>query len=297
MNKTVGVIHGGISHEREKSLQYGKYVTRILKELGMDILELHLHPNGSWTVDGKVENLEHSLKKVDNAWNCLVGSDGESALLENLCQKCGTKLVGHNMLHTDLSSDKNNLKLVLQQHKIKSPYGKVILKQNYSKEDLKSVFAFVGIPAIVKPLKGSGMWGIFFVNNFAEFENAVEFLISENQDVLVEKVIKGVPVSCFVFEHHNLLHTNIKVHDHEGDSVKVSREDIMNIRNDALYIHNSLAYTHHVEYDFILAEKNGKKELYFIEANTHPSLSHGYIKDVFRTGAVKLKEYIASKIS
>lgn len=288
MNKKVAVVHGGLGAERSKSLEYGKQVTSILQNLGMDVLEMHLHPNGSWTIDGKVEDVESALKKTDKVWNCLVGVDGERSIVENLCEKCNVKLIGHGRFHTNLAGDKKNLQLALVQHKIKTPYGKVLKHREYSKEKLVEVFSTVGVPAIVKPNIGSNMWGVVLVNDFAELEEAVEYLISQHEDVLVEKLIKGIPVSCFVFEHNNLLHTHIKVEE----DANLTREDLMNIRNEALYIHNILAFSHHAEYDFILTPKG----LVFLEVNSHPALTSGYIGDVFKKGVVNLSQYISSKI-
>lgn len=286
--QTIGVVHGGLSQERQKSLEYGRQVSKILQNLGMNVTEMHLHPNGSWTIDGNLENIEESIKKVDKVWNCLVGADGERGVVENLCEKCKVNMIGHTEMHSHLSANKKNLHLALAQHQIKFPHGKVILKKDYSKEKLLEIFSTVPVPAIVKPNTGSSMWGVLIVNNFTELEHAVEYLISQGEDVLVEKLIKGIPVSCFVFEHNNLWHTHIKV---DGEN-NFSREELMNIRNEALYIHNVLAYKHHVEYDFIYTSKG----LVFIETNTHPALTSGYISQVFKKGVVSLKDYIFSKI-
>ncbi len=294
--KVIGVVHGGVSSERDKSLHYGRHVTKILQDLGMDVLEMHLHPNGSWTVNGQVENVEEALKKTNKVWNCLVGVDGERGIVEKLCEKCKVKVLGHSLFHSNLSGDKKNIQLALAQHKIKSPYGKVLLKKNYNKETLKEIFSSVGVPAIVKPNVGSGMFGVAAVHNFPELEYAVEFLIGQGDDVLIEKVIPGIPVACFVFEHNNLLHTHIKVYEDAEHSTPLSRDDLMMVRNEALYIHNVLAYNHHAEYDFIVSRKNGKSALTFIEVNTHPSLTAGYIKEAFSKGVVNLKEYINSKV-
>jgi D-alanine--D-alanine ligase len=290
--KTIGVVHGGLSHERQKSLHYGKQVSKILENLGMNVLEMHLHPNGSWTVNGNVENIEEALKKTDKVWNCLVGVDGERGIVEGLCEKCRVKMVGHSQLHSHLSGDKKNIQFSLAQHNIKSPHGKVIRKKDYSKEKVLEVFSQVPVPAIVKPNTGSSMMGVFVVNNFTELEHAVEHLISQNEDVLVEKLIKGIPVSCFVFEHNNLLHTNIKVDGKKENGDSLTRDEQMNIRNEALYIHNCMAYNHHAEYDFIVTPKG----LVFIEVNTHPSLTSGYINSVFNSGVVNLSEYVEKKI-
>lgn len=293
-NKTIGVVHGGTSHARAESLLYGKHISKVLSELGMEVLDLHLHPNGSWTVNGQTGDIQTSLKKVHAVWNCLVGVDGERGIMEKLCEDCKAKVIGHDVFHSRLVSDKKNLQYALAQHGIKTPYGKVIYTANYNKEKLKEVFASVGIPAVVKPVSGSGAWGVVVINNFGEMEYAVENLIAQNMDVLVEKLIPGIAVSCFVMEHKNLLHTNIKIHD---DNANISREDLIKIRNEALYIHNVMAFEHHVEYDFILSPQKDGTKLFFLEANTHPSLVHGYIKKSFASGVVGLKEYIQQKIN
>lgn len=293
MSKTIGVVHGGLSHERQQSLTYGKKVVEIFKNLGMDVLELHLHPNGSWTVNGHVENIEESIKKVDSVWNCLVGVDGERGIVEDLCEKTKVKILGHSQLHTQLSGDKKNLQLALVQHSIKSPFGKVIEKKNFTQAKIGEIFTTVGVPAIVKPNIGSSTWGVIAVNNFTELKEAVEYLIEQNEDVLIEKIIKGISVSCFVFEHNGLLHTNIKVYEDSEKEDVLSREDSMLIRNEALYIHHVLAYNHHAEYDFILTPK---KQLYFLEVNSHPSLINGYLGDVFKKGIINLSEYLQEKI-
>lgn len=294
MGKTIGVVHGGVGFERDKSLQYGKQISKILNNLGMDVLEMHLHPNGSWTVDGQVKNIEECLKKVDKVWNCLVGSDGESGIVEELCEKCKVKMMGHSKLHSHISSNKKNLHYLLAQHKIKHPFGKVLKCNEYSFEKLQEIFSTVPFPAMVKPNHGSGLNGLKVVHTFSELKESVEELISQNQDVLIEKLIKGIPVSCFIFEHNNLLHTHIKVYDDEG---KIGRDDIMHIRNEALYIHNVLAMNHHAEYDFILSpNKKGGSTLYFLEVNSHPALTGGYISQVFKDGVVPLRDYVHAKV-
>jgi D-alanine-D-alanine ligase-like ATP-grasp enzyme len=221
-----------------------------------------------------------------------VGVDGETGIVEELCERCKVKLVGHTHFHSHLVGDKQNFSYALEQHNIKVPFGKVILKKEYSKDKLKDVFSTVPFPAVVKPLRGSNGWGVNIVTNFAEFERAVEFLISDDKDVLVQKLILGVPISCFVFEHGNLLHTNIKA----DDTAELTREDLITVRNDALYIHSVMAFSHHASYDFVMQIKNGKKQLYFLEANTHPSLMTDFIKESFGK-SVKIQDYVRSKIT
>jgi D-alanine-D-alanine ligase-like ATP-grasp enzyme len=107
------------------------------------------------------------------------------------------------------------------------------------------------------------------------------------KDALVEKPIDGKHVSCFIFSHKGLLHA------HVFSEEKLDREEFLFIRNEALYVHNVLAFDHHVKYDFVL---DSKKRLFLLEANTHPSLLHNEIDDIFKKGQISLSEYLLEKI-
>jgi D-alanine-D-alanine ligase-like ATP-grasp enzyme len=297
MKKNIAVIHGGVGQDRHKSVEYGKTITKIFRDVGNNVVEIHLHPNGSWTRDGKVENLENALTGMEHAWNALVGEEGENGLVEKLCHKCHVKIIGHKSLHTDLAADKKKLKDVLKQHKIKTPYSKVLHLHKVNSEDLKHAYQMVGLPALVKPLKGSSGRNIFFVNNFKEYTNAVENIFASGHDVLVEKPIVGKHISCFVFAYKGNLHA------HVYSDVELEREEFMQVRNEALFIHNSLAFNHHVKYDFVLQipplslRSSSTPSLYFLEANTHPSLLHDEIDRIFKKGEVSLSEYLINRVS
>ncbi len=188
-------------------------------------------------------------------------------------------------MHTDLAANKKKLKDALKQHKIKVPYSKTLHQNKVNSEDLKHAYQMVGLPALVKPLTGSGGKNIHLINNFKEYTAAVENIFAAGQDVLVEKPIMGKHISCFVFSHKGNLHAHVYSED------QLDREEFLQVRNEALFIHNTLAFDHHVKYDFVLG-----KHLYFLEANTHPSLLHDEIDRIFKKGEVSLSEYLLGKI-
>ena len=295
MEKIVFVVRGGTSHESEKSAQYGKKILSCLQELGLQSHDLYLHPNGIWTLDNSPINLEKLFADFQSRdqkiliWNCLVGVDGEMGIVEALSLKYNIKLLGHSFLSTKLASDKKNFLKFAKTHNFKTPYSHIIQKTNNLKQEILKAFGTVGIPAIVKPVNGSGLANINVVNNFTELEGAVLRLLEQGENVLVEKLIKGVPVSVFVLEHENLFHTNIHIYD---NAAEIGKQDLINLRNEALYLHEVLSPGHHTEYDFIFSPKGS----YLIEANTHPSLAHGYISDFFRDNIVSLRDYVEKKI-
>lgn len=293
MFKKIGVVHGGVMSGREKSVLNGRIISKVFRDAGNNVVEIHLHPNGSWTKDGKIENLENALVGMEHVWNALVGEDGENGLVEKLCHKCHVKVIGHKSLHTDLAANKKKLKDALKQHKIKVPYSKTLHQNKVNSEDLKHAYQMVGLPALVKPLAGSGGKNIHLINNFKEYTAAVESIFAAGQDVLVEKPIIGKHVSCFVFSHKGNLHAHVYSED------QLDREEFLQVRNEALFIHNTLAFDHHVKYDFVLQDKKKLEkhgQLYFLEANTHPSLLHDEIDRIFKKGEVSLSEYLLGKI-
>lgn len=293
MPKKIAVIHGGTSHERDKSIQYGKTISKIFKDAGNNVVEIHLHPNGSWTKDGKIENLENALMAQENVWNALVGEDGETGLVEQLCDKCKVNILGHNRILTNISSNKKKVKDVLKQHNIKSPYSKTLSPKSINSEELKHAFQMVGLPMLLKPLSGSGEKNIYLANNFSEYVHAVESIFQLGKEVLVEKPIEGKHASCFVFLHKGLLYA------HVYSDEKLEREEFLQIRNEALYIQNVLGFHHHVKYDFVLAPKKKNQELgnlYLIEVNTHTSLLHDQVADIWKKGDISLSEYLLQKI-
>ncbi len=294
MSKIVCVVRGGTSQESEKSAIYGKKILNILFDLEIKSHDLYLHPNGIWTLDNSPINLQilfEDFKTKNNSenffiWNCLVGVDGEMGIIEELCEKNNIKNPGHNFISTKLASDKKNFLKFAKTHNFKTPYSQLV--QSPNKKEILKVFGTVGIPAIVKPLNNSGVKNVQVVNNFTELETAILKLLENGEKVLIEKLIKGVPVSVFVLEHDNLFHTNIHVYD----NVEIPKTDLINLRNETLYLHEVLSPVHHTEYDFILTSKGN----YIIEANTHPSLAHGYINDFFRDNIVSLKDYVEKKV-
>jgi D-alanine-D-alanine ligase-like ATP-grasp enzyme len=287
MNKIVCVVRGGVSHESDKSVIYGQKVIKNLQDLGFVVRDLYLHHNGTFTIDGIPKKVEEIFPTFDFVWNCLVGVDGESGLVEELCEKNNVKLLGHKFISTKLASDKRNFAKIANNHNLKTPYSGVVRRNGNNKEDILKVFATVGIPAVVKPINGSGLQDVHVANNFTQLEMAVNHILGKDQDVLVEKMLKGVPVSVFVMEHGELMHTNIHVYENQ----KIEKSELIKIRNEALYLHEVLAFPHHVEYDFVYTNKG----IYLIEVNTHPSLVHGYIHAFFRDNVVSLKDYLIDK--
>jgi D-alanine-D-alanine ligase-like ATP-grasp enzyme len=290
LRKVFVVVRGGKSHEATRSSEYGSEVLKIFRDLNLNTRDMYMHPNGAYTLDNVPVVVDEVLPTFHFVWIALVGIDGESGHMQELCEKHGVKYVGHNTIHSHLVSDKKNLHKTLKQHGIKSPYSKTIKKDTASKEKIIETFQMVGLPIIVKPLRGSGGLKVDIAGNYVSYEKLLEDIIKIDHDALVEKYIEGKHVSVLVCNVNDAYHTHVYGLD---ENVEIDNTEFIKARDEALYIHSILGFTDHVEYDFVLSPKN----TYLIEANTHPSLTHGLIKKSFAQSAINFKDYVYNKIA
>ncbi len=288
MSKKVAVLRGGVGKDRQKSLEHGSDILDILKnfrEHNISIHDIILHPNGAWSLNGYLKEMEDILKDIDIIWLALIGDEGESGKVSEILEKNNKKIIGHSSLSSKLAHNKKNLHEIVSQHGIKTPYNRLVERKNFSLQDILENFKFVGIPSIVKPVSGSNLFLVDIITHYEDLLKHSEKIMHNGHDLLIEKYIPGISVSVFIYEHKKNIETFAYLHN-EKDVESIKKEDLVTIRNEALKIHHNLGFLHHVEYDFII-NKNG---IYFIEANTHPSLSHDFLKSAIETSL--LQDYV-----
>jgi D-alanine-D-alanine ligase-like ATP-grasp enzyme len=277
MSKKIAVVRGGTGQARQKSLEYGSSILNILnkfREHHINVSDIVIHPNGAWSMNGYINDISEILKNIDHAWIAIVGDEGESGHISEILEKNNVRIIGHSSASSRISHKKKELHNIVNQHSIKTPYNRLVQKKDFDLQNVLENFKFVGVPSIVKPDSSSGLFMTDLVLHYEHLLNHAEKIINNNYDILIEKHISGISVSVFVYEFENVLQTSIYLHS-EDDWKSLKKEDLINVRNEALKIHHSLDFKHHVEYDFII-NKNG---IYFIEANTYPSLVHDYLKN------------------
>jgi D-alanine-D-alanine ligase-like ATP-grasp enzyme len=299
MSKKVAVLRGGTKEERQKSLEFGKEIINLLKvfqknntginyklENEIEIKDIVIHPNGAFTVDGYVEDIEKIIPEIDLVWNALIGYEGEKGVHLETFENQNKKIIGHDVFFSRISNDKKKLQEIVNQYGILTPYSRIVEKKNYNIHDILENFKFVGIPSIIKPLDASDLKHLDIITHYEDLIKHAEKIIHSGHDVLIEKKVEGISVAVFVYEINNSIETSIYLHRRE-DWAKIKKEELVSVRNEALKIHHSLGFDFHVEYDFII----NKKGIYFIEANTYPSLTHDFIKDIWDKNK-SLQEYV-----
>lgn len=293
MSKTVKsniylVARGGKGAGRNSSYTYGERVLEILKKKDFEARDLYLHPNGMWTLDGLLTNVEEVVPQSKFVYITFVGSDGELGDLQELCEKHGVSHSGLGSFYSRLVSDKSNFKKIAKQHGIKSPYAYFVPKNSKHTEAAREVFSKIEIPIIIKANSGSGVEEVYVATKYGEIEQLMEKMLNDNKDILAEKLLRGADVKVLVKPYKDSIHTCVAV----DSNMPLTHTQLIEVRDQALLLHSKLGFDKVVEYDYIL----NKDGAHFLEANSHPDILHPRYNEFWQSLPHTFEEYIISLI-
>jgi len=174
----VAVLLGGVSSEREVSLNSGQNVLDALLARGVQ----------AFAVDG-VPALVEAIRagKVDRVFNIMHGGDGENGVLQGLLQSLGVPYTGPGVLGSALTMDKIRTKQVWQAAGlptasfVRIPAG----------GDLLAAVRTLGFPVFVKPSAEGSSVGVFKIEGDADLAPAVAFASTYPGELLAEQMLTG----------------------------------------------------------------------------------------------------------
>jgi D-alanine-D-alanine ligase len=174
----VAVLLGGVSSEREVSLNSGQNVLDALLARGVQ----------AFAVDG-VPALVEAIRagKVDRVFNIMHGGDGENGVLQGLLQSLGVPYTGPGVLGSALTMDKIRTKQVWQAAGLPTA-GFVRIAQG---DDLAAAVRSLGFPVFVKPSAEGSSVGVFQIQADADLAPAVAFASSYTGELLAEQMLTG----------------------------------------------------------------------------------------------------------
>jgi len=174
----VAVLLGGVSSEREVSLQSGHNVLEALHSRGVEAV----------AVDG-IPALVDALRdgSVDRVFNILHGGDGENGVLQGLLQALGVPVTGSDVLGSALTMDKIRTKQVWITAGLPTPRFERLARG----ADLAAAAARLGYPVFVKPSCEGSSVGVFRVLSADDLPPAVAFAAGYDGDLLMEQMVLG----------------------------------------------------------------------------------------------------------
>ncbi len=125
---------------------------------------------------GKQLTLQELKQKIDVAFLCLHGTNGEDGRIQGFLEFLGIAYTGSGLLASSIGMDKGVQKELMVNKGFNSPNFLTINRQDYIDGKLKDLFSSVktkiGLPCVVKPANQGSSIGVSILSN----ENELEFM-------------------------------------------------------------------------------------------------------------------------
>ena len=187
--KRVGVLLGGMSSEREVSLKTGEAAAAALERLGHDVVRVY--------VDADVDQVLRQAH-IDVAFLALHGKYGEDGCIQGLLELLGIPYTGSGVLASALSMDKLKAKEIFRLHNIATPPYYALPAADADR--VSAIHGSFGFPAVVKPRREGSSVGVSIVRAADELADAVRDALRFDDEVLVERFIKGKEICVGILD-------------------------------------------------------------------------------------------------
>ncbi len=295
MKKNIAIITGGDSSEVVISLKSAAQVKLCLDEKGYQTYIVFIKKN-DWHV--KIDNqqilinrhdfsftFDHQKIKFDYAFFAMHGPPGEDGKLQAYFDLLEIPYNTSGVLSLALTFNKFSCKSFLSQCGIKTP--RALLLKKIEEIDTESIISEIGLPCFIKPNCGGSSFGVSKISNTDELDNALQFALKEDTQVLVEEFIGGTELTCglvkindreLVFPVTEVI-SKKDFFDYEAKythgmaeeitPARISKESSLQCQEIASRIYDYLDCRGLVRIDSILS--NG--EFYFLELNGIPGMT------------------------
>ena len=306
------VLCGGLSNERYVSITSGSCVARSLRERGHSVvlLDMFLGYGGDCSdptklFDEQQQDLRYSVgeetpdiasliasgdgsrlgknvisicRAADIVFLALHGEDGEDGKIQATLDMYGVKYTGSGYLGSALAMNKELSKTLFNAAGIPTAPAITLRKG-------EGIQASPWIPCVVKPCSGGSSVGTSIVRTQEEFSAALEFAFKYEDDVLVEKYIKGRELTVGVMDGKAMPSIEIVLkngwYDYKNKyqagfaeeicPAPISAEDEERLGRLAERVSKALMVDVYCRADFIMDDDDG--EIYCLEANTLPGMT------------------------
>ena len=298
MADKVAVLLGGVSAEREVSLNSGAAVLAGLREGGVDA-----HPIDPRDVD--VTRLK--AMGFDKAFIALHGRGGEDGTLQGLLEITGVPYTGSGVMASAISMDKLRSKLLWQGAGLPVAPWVALTRSEFESglnNDVIQRIAALGLPVIVKPSREGSSVGMSKVEESGALAAALALAFQHDDEVLIEKWLSGPEFTVAMLGKEILPSIRIQpagtFYDYEAkylsDETKyfcpsgLEAEDEANLQNLVLNAWRALGCRGWGRIDAML-DSDG--QFYLLEANTAPGMtSHSLVPMAARQAGLTFSQLV-----
>lgn len=190
----VALLAGGTSGEREISQASGDGAQTALQEAGFNVTRLD---------PANKEDLKKLLDEpFDVAFLCLHGKGGEDGTIQGMLELIGIPYTGSGVHASATAMNKGYSKMMYEKAGIPIIPG-VTLNVN-DQIDLEEIKSITGIPCVVKPATEGSSLGLRIVKEENELQEALDYVFTVDEDILVEKFVLGTETTVAVLGNEEL---------------------------------------------------------------------------------------------
>jgi len=211
------VLKGGTSSEREVSVLSGDNIAKALEKNGHDVICLdtvlpleqidrHIDPTPDLVENGEINLVKllscPDIQSVDFIFNALHGGSGENGVVSGILETMGYKYNGSGVEGCAIAMDKVISKVLFEKYKIPTPewrhFNRVeIIENGKIIEKILDTFDF---PIVIKPAHEGSTVGLTIVSDGKELNPAINKALKYNNELIVEKYIKGRELTVAILE-------------------------------------------------------------------------------------------------
>lgn len=221
----VGIIMGGVSSEKEVSLESGRNIFNKIGRTKYDPIPIFMDSKGAlWEIPIKLlmrnctkdieEDLSEEAKhipyealrsRVDFITIGLHGKYGEDGCLQGLLEFLKIPYTGSGVLGSALGMDKFTCRKILAVSGIDVPRTLPVFRRQWIPENRKEIIDTIekeiGFPCVVKPTREGCSTAVKKVVSPDGIPDAIEDALRWDNTALVEEFIDGIEVTCGIIEN------------------------------------------------------------------------------------------------
>jgi D-alanine-D-alanine ligase len=269
--KSIAVLMGGWSAEREVSLSSGKSVITALQALGHHVTPID--------VTRDLTQMAMALTpRPDVVFNALHGVGGEDGIVQGMLEVISIPYTHSGVAASAVAMNKVLSRKIFEREGLPVPSWKVV-----SKKDIEASHPF-SMPYVVKPINEGSSKGVFIIRSQADFDRfRQEWVFGDN--ILVEKYIPGREIQVAVMGDRAIGAIEIRpleeFYDYTAKYTPGKAQHLMpaplspasyqTALDLALKAHHILGCRGLTRSDFMYDEQ--KDQFYLLELNTQPGMT------------------------
>ena len=190
---TVALLSGGISSEREVSLNSGNQVFEALDKEKYDVRR--------YDPKSDLPRLVAEAKQIDAALIILHGPYGEDGTVQGMLDLLDIPYQGSGVMGSAIAMNKVVSKQLYEKAGLPIlPYVAIKTKDTFNTDDITER---LGLPLVIKPVQCGSSVGMSIVRNADDLEEAIQKAFAYDSEIMVEAYIDGVEVTGGVLGNDN----------------------------------------------------------------------------------------------